>query len=300
MTVEAPQNSQTKAIIAALFSFLSLALIGVSAKIAIKSASSSIIWVMFLQCATAFTVAIIMTLREGFASVKTQKLPLHFLRAMCGLFSFGAFMIAMTEIPLVDASLLQNTSPLFIPLISFFWLKTAINKPVWLGVIVGFVGIMLIIKPDTGMLFKKGDLIGLASGIILAVGYIVMKLLTKTESFTAILFYFTLITFIITAPIALMSKPYPDLHTVLLSAACGIFLVLFLFTLRYAYSLAEPVRIAPLNYSVVVFTGICDWILFGNIPDLMTIAGIVLVSAGGIAAISLHERGKEPVRHTWH
>ncbi|MFZ1461182.1 MAG: DMT family transporter, partial [Ignavibacteria bacterium] len=61
--------------------------------------------------------------------------------------------------------------------------------------------------------------------------------------------------------------------------------------------LIEPVKLSPFNYTVVVYTGVLDWILFNYVPDLSSIIGIILVTAGGIFAITLHEKDHKEMKY---
>lgn len=59
------------------------------------------------------------------------------------------------------------------------------------------------------------------------------------------------------------------------------------------------VKLAPLNFSVVVFTGILDWIIFGHVPNMLSFLGIILVIAGGILAI-VHTKDNKSLKSNWH
>jgi len=80
-------------------------------------------------------------------------------------------------------TLLNNTTPLFIPVITLLWLKIKIDEKIWWGILVGFVGIILILRPSAVGLIKEGDLYGLAAGIFLAIAYVALKILTLNSLF---------------------------------------------------------------------------------------------------------------------
>jgi drug/metabolite transporter (DMT)-like permease len=200
----------------------------------------------------------------------------------------------------VNATLLNNATPLFIPIISFLWLKNIIDKKIWWGILTGLTGIILILKPSPSQLIKEGDLFGLAAGVFLAIAYVALKILTKTESFITVLFYYALISVVLSLPFAIYNWSNPPLLIWIYGVLTGVCFVSYLFLLQYAYRFVDPVKLSPFNYSIVVFTGIFDWIIFNNVPGILTIAGIILVSAGGILALKLHESDNKQLKHSVH
>jgi drug/metabolite transporter (DMT)-like permease len=291
-------KSITKGVISALIGFFFLALIGVMVKLAGRE-GAKLGWIVFIQYATAFLLSFIISARVKFQNLKPANFPYELLRGMAGVASFFCFVFAMAEIPLVDASLLQNTAPIFIPIIGLIWLKDSVDKKIWLGILIGFVGIILIIKPDSSI-FKTGDLLGLASGVLLALGYVAMKVITKTDSFKTILFYFSAIAFVLSLPFGIINWSSPTALGWFCAGLSGVLLVAYLNMLQFAYRHAEPNRLSPFNYSVVVFIGLFDWWLFGHVPDLLTVIGIIIVSAGGIITILMHEKKNPVQKHSWH
>ncbi len=291
-------KSTAKGVIAALISFFFLSLIGVLVKLAAKE-GAELWWIVFIQYSTAFVLALLISAKERFSNLNPANFRYELLRGTAGVASFFCFVFAMAEIPLVDASLLQNTAPIFIPIIGLIWLRDKVDKRIWIGIAIGFVGIVLIIKPD-GALFKASDLIGLVSGILLAIGYIAMKIITKTDGFKTILFYFSLTAFLISLPFGILNWSNPSMPGWLYATATGALLVGYLILLQFAYRHIEPSKLSPFNYSVVIFMGLLDWWLFGNMPDTLTVIGIIIVSTGGILAIVHHEKDNKELKHTWH
>lgn len=288
-----------KAVIFALLGFFFLSLVAIFVKLAKDDAN--IAWITFIQYAASFMFTLIVMAKYGFASLKTEKFHLHFFRSVSGLSAFVLYVMSLSQIPLVDATLLQNTAPIFIPIIAFVWLRSKMDKDIWLGLIVGFIGILLIIKPGGNQfVLNAGDFYGVAAGVCLALVFVSVKVLSKTEHTNTILFYFSLIAMLISAPFAVGAWINPPLHVWLLVIASGASIVLYQLFLQAAYKYAEPVKLSPFNYSIVVFAGIFDWILFNHVPDWLTIIGIALVTAGGILSVLIHGRKKENVRHNWH
>lgn len=292
------EQSLAKGIVSALIGLFFLSLIAVCVKLAGKT-GAQLGWIVFIQYASLFVLSMLISAKDKFRNVRSGKTHLEFIRGASGVLSFFCFALAMSEIPMVDASLLQNTAPIFIPIVGLLWLKDVVEKRIWLGVLIGFIGILLIIKPDSNV-FKIGDLIGLGSGVLLAVGYVAMRLITKFDGFKTILFYFSITAFVISLPVGIIYWSNPPIEGWLYSIASGLLLAAYLNMQQYSYKHTEASKLSPFNYFVVIYIGLLDWWLFGHIPDMLTIIGIAVVSIGGIIAILKHEEGKKELKHSWH
>lgn len=288
-----------KAIASVITAFLFLSLVSLLIKLQEK-AGAKLEWILFMQFSSALLIITAIASKNKFRDLKTKKLKFHVIRGVTGMAAFTCLAVSMSEIPLVNAVLLNNTTPLFIPFITLLWLKIKIDEKIWYGILTGFAGIIFILKPSSHELLKAGDLYGLASGIILAVSYVDLKILTKTESFVTIIFYYSLIAFLISAPFAILSGADLPQEIWYYGTLTGVFFVSYLYLLQYSYRYIEPVKLSPFNYLVIVFTGIFDWIFFDSIPDIISVIGIVLVSAGGIIAITIHEKDNKELKHHWH
>jgi drug/metabolite transporter (DMT)-like permease len=97
-----------------------------------------------------------------------------------------------------------------------------------------------------------------------------------------------------------MNWSNPPLIIWICAILTGVLFSSYLYLLQYAYKFADPVKLSPINYSVVVFTGILDWLIYDHIPGVVSAIGMVLVTFGGILAILLHEKDNKELKHHWH
>lgn len=283
-----------------LAGFFMLSSIGVLLKFELGS-GASVEWIVFIQFLTSFAVILLIAWKKGFAGLRTDKLRYHLVRGVMGIAAFALFTVAVSKIPLVNASLLNNTAPIFIPFVTLIWLGTRISGMIWWGIAIGFTGIIFILDPSGDDFLKPGDLFGLGAGISLAIAYVALGILAKTESFIALIFYYSLIAVMVFLPLAVINWSNPEPVIWILAVFSGLLFVGYLFFLNYGYSLLPAVKLAPLNFSAVVFTGILDWIFYGHVPGLLSVVGIMLVVAGGMVAIVFHARENTKFSHShWH
>ncbi len=240
---------------------------------------------VFFQNGISLLVFLPAVLRGGWAEVTTTRLPLHIVRALAGLLSQALFFIAVKSIALVDAVLLANAAPLFIPLVALVWMRTPVKLAVALSLIGGFIGVILILKPSAALLDNPAALIALSAAAFSAIALVSVNRLSSTEKSDTILFYYFLISTIATLPFAWWQWVTPHGMEWLYLLGVGAFMALAQLFIIMAYKYATAAQIAPFNYSVVVFSGLIGWIVWDQALDLVSLLGIAMVCAGGILSI---------------
>ncbi len=240
---------------------------------------------VFFQNGISLLVFLPAVLRGGWSEVTTTRLPLHIVRALAGLLSQALFFIAVKSIALVDAVLLANAAPLFIPLVALVWMRTPVKLAVALSLIGGFIGVILILKPSAALLDNPAALIALSAAAFSAIALVSVNRLSSTEKSNTILFYYFLISTIATLPFAWWQWVTPHGMEWLYLLGVGAFMALAQLFIIMAYKYATAAQIAPFNYSVVVFSGLIGWIVWDQALDLVSLLGIAMVCAGGILSI---------------
>jgi drug/metabolite transporter (DMT)-like permease len=241
--------------------------------------------VVLFQSGISLLLLLPWALRHGIGELRTTRLPLHIVRALTGLLSQALFFLAVKHMALVDAVLLVNAAPLFIPFVALAWMKTPITPIVGAGLVIGFVGVLLILRPSSALLTNPSALLAIGAALCSAIALVSVNWLSSTDRPDAILFYYFLISTIAASPLAIYSCQMPAGIDWSYLAGIGVFMALAQLFIILAYQRATAERLAPLNYSVVVFSGLIGWLTWGNVPSLIAVAGIVLVCVGGTVSI---------------
>ena len=241
--------------------------------------------VVLFQSGISLVLLLPWTLRRGISELRTTRLPLHVVRALSGLLSQALFFLAVKNMALVDAVLLVNAAPLFIPFVALVWMKTPVTPIVATGLVIGFVGVLLILRPSPALLMNPAALVAITAALCSAIALVSVNRLSSTDKPDAILFYYFLISTIAAAPFAVYSWQLPAGIDWGYLAGIGVFMALAQLLIILAYQRGTPERLAPFNYSVVVFSGLIGWLVWGNVPGALALIGIVLVCAGGILSI---------------
>ena len=257
----------------------------------VKAASASLphAEVVFFRSALGLVALIPWLLRRGLGDLGTAVPALHLLRGVAGVGAMYAFFYALGHLELATAVLLNYSAPLFIPFIAALWLRETVPSILRWAIPVGFMGIVLILKPGWGLL-EPAAVIGLAAGMLAAVSFVSIRRLHASEPTTRIVFYFGAIaTLVTTLPLPwIWVTPAPHLWGLL--AAMGASATAGQMLLTHAYSMAPAAQVGPFTYSVVVFSTLIGWVVWSEVPGPLFVVGATLVVIAGVLAIHYRSR----------
>lgn len=288
-TIDLPRGAA--AMVASAFLF---AVMGVAVKLASHSLSNAM--VVFFRSWISLLLLLPLLPRLGGGGLRTRHLGQHLLRGLAGLGAMYCFFFAIAHMRLADAVLLNYSLPLFVPFIERYWLGEPFPRRLWRGILAGFLGLVLILKPGLS-LFQPAALVGLLAALLAALAQVGVRRLTRSEPVTRIVFYFGVVSSLASAGPAALSwtTPPASLWPALLLLGASATLAQLCMTRAYAH--APAAQVGPFIYSAVVFAGVFDWALFERLPDAFSLAGAALVCGAGIAMLRLArapERVPEP------
>ena len=209
---------------------------------------------------------------KGLGFLKTEKLWMHTWRAVVGLTAMYGFFYAIAHLKLSNAMVFTYSSPIFIPLIAWLFLKEKVTLPMLIAAGLGLLGVIFVAKPDSGM-FNQISAIGLSASFLAAMAFVTVRALTSTEPPERIVFYFCFIGTLISAvPMFWMIRPYTFKELSLLVCA-GILANVSQMFMSYAYKLAPAGQIGPVNYIAIIFAGTWGFFLWGEVPDHYSLIG---------------------------
>jgi drug/metabolite transporter (DMT)-like permease len=232
--------------------------------------------------------------REGRRALDTDDFRGHLVRGLAGVSAVACYFYALARLRLADAVLLNQSMPLFIPLVERAWVGERIPPRLWGVLALGFAGLLLILRPGTGV-FEPAALVGLASAVFASISQVGIRRLTRTEPVVRIVFYFGLVASVVSLPPAVhwWKGPSPAAWAVLL--LMGVFATVGQLTLTRAYLYATAARVGPFLYAGPVFAGLLDWILWGRLPDALFLLGAGIVVAAATLALRLREGPRAPL-----
>ncbi|MQP66866.1 EamA family transporter [Niveispirillum sp. SYP-B3756] len=225
-------------------------------------------------------IAVLMVRSGGLGTLRTSHLLSHVGRALIGIAAAFCFFYAYSIMPLADAYAIGFAGPLFMTALSVPVLKEKVGWRRWLAVLVGFAGVIVMLRPGQGMLTLTA-LVPLAAAAFYALTMLYVRVLARTESNAAITFYFVT-TMSAMAAIAMIPEwRTPQGWQWLLLIMVGVIGGVAQIAFTQAFRLTSPSLLAPFEYTAMIWAVLFGYLLFGDIPDkAIWIGGAIVVAAG--------------------
>lgn len=228
--------------------------------------------------------------RLGARLWQTQRTWLVVARGVCLSFATLTMGWALSRMPVGEAVSILYLSPFVVMLLAVPLLGEKVGPAAWIGAAIGFTGVLLIIRPGSG-LDPLGVLFALLNAGIAVTYTLLSRGLAKTESTSAMMFYVILVgaTFFVTLALPEFAALDANAADIGLMAFVGLLATGGHFLLTAAYRYAAASMLAPITYLHLVWAAGLGFAFFAHIPDLLTLTGMALILTSGVAiAIRSH------------
>jgi drug/metabolite transporter (DMT)-like permease len=206
---------------------------------------------------------------------------MHILRASLGLTAMYGFFFVLGNMPLAEAFLVKLTTPFFMPIVAALWLGESIRRKNLAAIIIGFVGVIFILRPGTDS-FEPIAIIGLGAAALAGSAKVCIRKMGGTENSVTIVFYFGLFSSCLSLIPLLWSWQVPLMHHWPYILCMGLMGTLGQLALTRAYRIANPGQIGPYVYSSVVYGAALGWFIWGEALLISTLIGSALIIAAGL------------------
>ena len=241
-----------------------------------------IMQIVFFRSLFAFVPLSIFIFRTGtLASLRTRKPVGHIFRSFMGLAAMSSFFYAYANMPLANAVAISFAAPMFITALSVPLLGEAVGVRRWSAVIVGFLGVMVIVRPDAGI-FDGVAVVALSGTVFMALAMIFVRKLSRTETSAAIVFYFSLSATVVSGVFMPSQWVTPNALDLALLIAVGLIGGMAQIFMTNAFRSAPVAVIVPFEYTAIIWAVLLGYFLWGDIPGLHVWFGVAIVSASGI------------------
>lgn len=203
------------------------------------------------------------------------------IRALAGLAAMYGFFYVIAHLPLAEATLVKLTTPFFMPLIGYFWLREHIGRYNALAIAIGFAGVLFILRPGTAT-FDPHALVGIGAALLASVAMVAIRDMNNAEPPTRIVFHFAAISTLVSAVPLLWAWRTPDWHLWPWLLAMGAFGTAGQLLITRAFQMAPPGRLGPFNYTAVVFAAALGWLVWQETVFITTVIGSVLIFAAAL------------------
>lgn len=285
-------NQRTKGIICIILSAFCFALMSCCVRLAGDLPSIQKSFFRNLVAALFALILLIQDIRAGKdVSINRRQLPFLLLRSMFGTIGILCNFYAVDHLVLSDASMLNKMSPFFAILCSYFVLKETITPVQGGAVLFAFIGALFIIKPTLSNLDLFPSMIGLLGGLGAGTAYTMVRRLGQTGiNKTVIVLFFSSFSCLVTLPFLIFDyHPMSGLQIAALIGA-GLAAAGGQFSVTNAYCFAPAREISVYDYTQVIFSALLGFFLFGQVPDLLSLVGYVLICGTGIGMFLYNRR----------
>lgn len=304
-TIAAEQKSLVIGVVTILATVFAMALTDAFVKFA--SAEMSL-WQMYV-CRSGLALPVLILLAKG--SILPNALGWVALRSLA---LVAMYLAIYAAIPLLDLSVIAAslyTGPLFIVLLSAVFLKEPVRAGQWIAVVLGFVGVLFVVRPN-GDAFSVLSLIPVIAALLYAVAAVITRARCARETSASLAISLNVALIVCGLLASLWTRYWPTVHaesypflfgrwaefntgTLGILAIMAALIVGVSLGLARAYQSPKPQVIATFDYAYLIFAAFWGFVFFREVPDIWTLAGIVLIAAAGIL-VMIVGRKPHPVR----
>lgn len=211
----------------------------------------------------------------------TSKLKLQLGRSFLLFGTSVLFFFGLSQLGLADISAVMFVAPILVTALSMPLLGEKVGPRRWAGIVIGFLGALIIIRPGFGMM-QSAALFPLGAACLYALYQILTRFLGRTDDAMTTLFYTASTGTLITSALVAFYWQMPDATGWVMMAALGVTSNLGHFSMIKAYQAAPAASIAPFSYVNLLWATMFGFILFSELPDLWTISGAIVIAASGL------------------
>jgi drug/metabolite transporter (DMT)-like permease len=212
---------------------------------------------------------------------RTDRPGLQVARGLVPVIAGIAIVLALKVMPLADATALMFVSPLMLTALAVPLLKERVGLHRWTAVVVGFLGVLVIVRPG-GETMQWAALLPLVTAFLYALYQIATRVLSRSTPAPTTFAYMVAVGMVASS----LALPFvwrtPDAMGWAMMAASGLLHGLAHYLVTRAFALAPAAVLAPYNYAQLVGASLIGYAAFGHLPDGWTIGGAVIIVAAGL------------------
>ena len=273
-------STETIGIIFAILAYLSFSLLDTIQKTLIIY--YSVFQLLFIKYCFTLCLSFIESRRKkNYKFYITNNLKLQILRSFLSILESACFVLAFRYLSLADAHSIGGLTPIIVVIFSSIFLREKITPKIWLAVFMGFIGVLIIMRPGLSI-FEPKSLIPLSAALFLGLYQVATRKASEYDQNETSLFYTAITGILIMGSISFFYWIPINLSFILLFMGVGVFYSLGLYLQIIALSKARASMVQPFHYTLIFWAIIFGFIFYNDIPDLFTIAGATIIATSGI------------------
>jgi len=187
----------------------------------------------------------------------------------------------LKRLPLAEATVLQFLYPTLTAALAWILLGESPNRRSLGALLIGWLGVMVLVRPGSGVFPMEGVLLALAGAVLTSLAYVSVRELARTESPLVIVIWFPMVSALLSLPLVLLHPVAPTGNEMLWLLAVGLFTQAGQLGLTEGLARLPAARATPIGYVQVAFASFWGWWVFGETigPNSLLGGGLVLVAA---------------------
>ena len=223
--------------------------------------------------------------KNNYLFYKSKNIRLQIFRSLLSVIESGCFVLSFKYLSLANAHSIGSLAPVIVVALSAIILKEKVSVKTWIAIFIGFIGVLIILRP-TSSIFDPKALLPLIGAFILGLYQIITKKVSKDDANETSLFYTSIIGLIIMSLLASKFWTPVDRSSYTMFLGIGVFFSLGLYLQIIALSKARASIIQPFHYTLIFWAIIFGFFFYDDIPDLFTIIGAIIITTSGIFVIN--------------
>ena len=260
---------------------------------------------MVLRSLTAVPFMLLITrwFDGTFATLVNRNWPAMLGRGLLNFSAYTAYYLALAALPMATTVALYFTAPLFITLLSVWFLRESVPLNRWIAVLIGFAGVVIMARPGS-TLFDWAVLLPIFCGLAYAASMVMARSMGEANSAAAMAFWgnnaFLMCSLGLAAvfgggsfaetahpSLAFLTRGWvmPNLTDSLLMCSCGFIAAVGLTLLTHAYRVGQSSVVAPFEFTFAFWGLLWGWMFWGSLPDGLGWVGIAIIVAAGLYVV---------------
>ena len=216
---------------------------------------------------------------------KSKNIKMQIFRSLLSVLESGFFVLSFKYLSLADAHSVGSLAPVIVVALSAIILKERVSTKIWIAIFIGFIGVLIILRP-TSSIFDPKALLPLVAAFALGLYQIITKKVSEYDPTEVSLFYTSVVGIIIMSFLASSFWKPIDSSSYVLFLAVGVFFSLGIYLQIIALSKARASIVQPFHYTLIFWAIILGYIFYDDIPDFFTLIGALVITISGIFVLN--------------
>jgi drug/metabolite transporter (DMT)-like permease len=214
-------------------------------------------------------------------ALRSDRPGLQVMRGVALLSSSLFFISGLRFLPIAEASATSFVAPLFVTALSIIFLGESVGVRRWLATAVGLIGVLIILRPGTSA-FHSAAFFPIVSALAWACTMIMTRMMSGREHAITTMTYSSIVGVCVISALIPFVWVAPSWHDILFGIFIGVASTAGQWIVVLAFRYADASVLAPFSYTQLLWVSILGFLIFGELPDIWTVAGAVFIVASGL------------------